>query len=75
MQANKVYMWTNSTTVLQCLNSTSKQPIFVANRACEILENTSVDEWNHCASGGNSADAATRGMSAEVFSCSKQELN
>ena len=36
VHVNKVYMWTDSTTVLQWLNSTSKQPKFVANRVCEI---------------------------------------
>ena len=65
-------MWTNSTTVLQWLNSTSKQPIFVANRVCEILEHTSVDEWNHIASSDNPADAGTRGMSAEVLQSSSR---
>ena len=63
-------MWTGSTTVLQWLNSTSKQPIFVANRVCEILEHTSVDEWNHVASSDNPADAGTRDMSAEVLQSS-----
>ena len=67
MRFNKVFMWTDSTTVLQRPNSTSKQPIFVANRVCEILEHTSVDEWNHVASSNNPADAGTRGMSAEVL--------
>ena len=70
VHVNKVYMWTDSTTVLQWLNSTSKQPIFVANRVCEILEHTSVDEWNHVASNDNPADAGTRGMSAEVLQSS-----
>ena len=46
VHVNKVFMWTDSTTVLQWLNSTSKQQIFIANRVCEILEHTSVDEWN-----------------------------
>ena len=32
---NKVFMWTDSTTVLQWMNSNQKQPIFVANRNCE----------------------------------------
>ena len=64
VHVNKVYMWTDSTTVLQWLNSTSKQPIFVANHVCEILEHTSVDEWNHVASSDNPADAGTRGMSS-----------
>ena len=66
----KVLMWTDSTNVLQWLNSTSKQPIFVANRVCEILEHTSVDEWNHVASSDNPADAGTPGMSAEVLQSS-----
>ena len=70
VHVNKVYMWTDSTTVLQWLNSRSKQPIFVANRVCEILEHTSVDEWNHVASSDNPADAGTRGMSAEVLQSS-----
>ena len=43
VHVNKVFMWTDSTTVWHWLNSTSKQPIFVANRVCEILEHTSVD--------------------------------
>ena len=67
VHVNKVYMWTDSTTVLQWLNSTSKQPTFVANRVREILEHSSVDEWNHVASSDNPADAGTRGMSAEVL--------
>ena len=60
-------MWTDSTIVLQWPNSTSKHSIFIANRICEILEHTSVDEWNHVASSDNPADAGTRGMSAEVL--------
>ena len=67
---NKVYMWTDSTTVLQWLNSKSKQPIFVANRVCEMLEHTSVDEWNHVGSSDNPADAGTRCMSAKVLQSS-----
>ena len=54
-------------TVLQLINSNEKQPIFVANRVCEILEYTSVDQWNHVATKDNPADAGTRGMSAETL--------
>ena len=72
VHVNKVFMWTDSITVLQRLNSPSKQPIFIANRACEILEHTSVDEWNHAASSDNPADAGTRGMSAEVLQSSSR---
>ena len=67
---SKVFMRTDSTTVLQWLNSTSKQPIFVANSVCEILEHNSVDERNHIASSDNPADTGTRGMSAEVLQSS-----
>ena len=67
---NQVYMWTDSTTVLQWINSNEKQPIFVANSVCEILEYTSVDQWNHVATKDNPADAGTRGMSAEIFQLS-----
>ena len=63
-------MWTDSTTVLQWINSNEKQPIFVANRVCEILEYTSVDQWNHVATKDNPADAGTRGMSAEIWQLS-----
>ena len=70
VKVNRVFMWTDSTTVLQWLNSATKHPIFIANRVCEILEHTSVDEWNHVASSDNPADAGTRGMSAEVFQSS-----
>ena len=61
------FMWTDSTTVLQWLNSLDKQPIFVANRVSEILEGTSVDQWHHVASHANPADAGTRGMSSEAL--------
>ena len=61
---DKVFMWTNSTTVMQWINSTSKHPIFIANRVSEILENTSVDQWTTC---DNPADASTGGISAEVL--------
>ena len=51
LSISKVFMWTDSTTVLQWLNSTSKQPVFVANRVAEILESTSIDQWFHVLSG------------------------
>ena len=71
VKINRVFMWTDSTTVLQWLNSATKHPIFIANRVCEILEHTSVDEWNHVASSDNPADAGTRGMSAEILQSSR----
>ena len=63
-------MWTDSTTVLQWINSNEKQRIFVSNRVCEILELTSVHQWNHVATNDNPADAGTREMSAEILQLS-----
>ena len=61
---DREYMWTDSTTVLQWLASTEKQPVFVANRVAEILEDTTIDKWFHVGTGDNPADADTRGLSA-----------
>ena len=60
-------MWRDSTTVLQWINSNEKQPIFVANRVCEILQYTSVVQWNQVATKDNPAYAGTPGMSAEAL--------
>ena len=60
---NHAYMWTDSTTVLQWLNSTEKLPVFVANRVGEILESAPIDDWHHALSGNNPADTGTRGIS------------
>ena len=70
VDVDKIFMWTDSTIVLHWINSTNKHPIFIANRVSEILENTSVDQWNHVATCDNRADAGTRGMSAEVLQSS-----
>ena len=59
---NHVYMWTDSTTVLQWLNSTENLPVFVANRVGEILESTTIDEWHHVLRGHNPADTGARGF-------------
>ena len=67
---DKVFMWTDSTIVWQWINSTNKHPIFIANRVSEILENNSVDQWNHVTTFDKPADAGTRGMSAEVLQSS-----
>ena len=64
---NHVYMWTDSTTVLQWLNSTEKLPVFVANLVGEILESTTIDEKHHVLSGNNLADTDTRGISSEAL--------
>ena len=58
-------MWSDSTTVLQWIDSLDKQPVFVADRVAEILDLTTTDEWNYVKSSENPADAGTRGLSAK----------
>ena len=64
VRVDNTFMWTDSTTVLQWLHSLEKQPVFVTNRVAEILELTTVDEWNYVKSSDNPADAGTREVSA-----------
>ena len=61
---NQVFMWSDSSTVIQWLNAFEKQQIFVANRFGEILENTKLGEGNHIPGAQNPADLGTRGMRA-----------
>ena len=67
LTVERTLMWTDSTTVLQWLHSIDKQPVFVANRVAEILELTTIDEWNHVPTVDNPADAGTRGLSAKAL--------
>ena len=66
-KVDKVFMWTDSTTVLQWIHLIETQQVFVANRVAEILELTRTDEWNYVQSCDNSADADTRGLSATAL--------
>ena len=66
----KVYMWSDSSTVLQWLHSPEKQPVFVVNRVSEILDATTVDEWAQVSSTNNPADVVTRGMSIDELKSS-----
>ena len=59
-----IFISTDSTTVLQWLNSCNKLPIFVGG---EILESTTTDQWHHILSGDNTADTGTRGTSSEAL--------
>ena len=58
---DKTFLWTDSTTVLHFIYSVEtveNQPAFVANSVAEILELTTIDEWNYVQSCDNSADTA-----------------
>ena len=66
VRIKKTYHWTDSSTVLQWMQAAhKKQQVFVANRAAEILENSSMDQWRHVKGVKNPADIGTRGKSIE----------
>ena len=57
VRIEKIYHWTDSSTVLQWLRTAhKKQQVFVANRAAEILENSSMDQCRHVKGVENPAD-------------------
>ena len=68
IEIDQIVHWTVSTTVLQWLHaSNNKQPVFVANRVAEILENSTIDQWRHVEGKLNPADIGTRGMTVEAL--------
>ena len=65
VRIDQIYHWTDSSTALQWLQSVPKKQVFVANRAVEILENVSMDQWRLVKVVENPSDLRTRGMSIE----------
>ena len=66
VKIDKIFHRTDSSTILQWLQAAQKkQQGFVANRAAEILENSSMDQWRHVKDVENPADIGTRGISLE----------
>ena len=66
VKIDKIYHWINSSTVLQWLKAVhKKQQVFVENRAAEILECSSMDQWRHVKGVENPADIGTPGMFIE----------
>ena len=69
-EISSIFLWTDSTTVIQWLQSTQRQPAFIANRVGEILDNTTSDQWNYVPTSNNPADSGTRGLSAHDLNSS-----
>ena len=68
IEVDQIVPWTDSTTVLQWLHaSNNKQPVFVANRVAEILENSTIDQWRLVEGKLNPADIGTRGTTVEAL--------
>ena len=68
--------WSDSMTVLQYIASNTKRfKTYVANRVSIIRELSKVTQWRHISSKLNPADAASRGLQADVFLQSKLWIN
>ena len=66
LRIDSVTHWTDSVTVLQwLLSADKKQNVFVANRAAEILESSTMDERKHVKGELNPSDIGTRGTTIE----------
>ena len=68
---SNMFMWTESTTVLQWLNSDGKQPTSLANRIGKILELMPVEHWFQVLSGDNTAYTEIRRISADSIKMSR----
>ena len=66
LNIERLFMWTDSTTVLQWLHLLEKTTRLRC-QPCEFLELTTVDAWNHVPTPDNPADNGTRGLSATVL--------
>ena len=63
-----IYFWTDSMTVLLWIQSyAQKHQVFVANRVAEIMDSSTVDQWNHVPGDWNRADIGTRGVTITQF--------
>ena len=58
----KVYMLSNSITVLAWLSSEKKLPMFVAIRVSMVLDSTTNNTWRHVKEELNPTDLGTRGL-------------
>ena len=67
----KVSFFSDSTTLLWWLRTTSPMSIFVANRICQILDRTQLSQWLHVSTQENPADIPTRGAMPRNLNKSK----
>ncbi|XP_033359092.1 uncharacterized protein LOC117238345 [Bombus vosnesenskii] len=68
IEVKRTVYWTDSTIVLQWINSSPHTlKTFVANRVAEIQNKTSFTDWRHVPTNDNPAGLISRGQSAEDF--------
>ena len=71
LKLDDTIFWTDSTSVLQYIKSSSKRfKTFVANRIAAIQAGSSPSQWRHVGTAHNPADIASRGISpSRLASC------
>ncbi|XP_075162870.1 uncharacterized protein LOC142235503 [Haematobia irritans] len=70
------YYWTNSTIVLNWINSRSSSfHTFVANRIVSIQDNTTPEQWRHVSSKDNPADIISRGLDPHQLPQTTQRMH
>ena len=68
VEINKVYLWSDSTIVLNWINTPPDTlKTFVANRVAEIQATTHAEDWRHVPTQDNPADSISRGQSSQDF--------
>ena len=66
VRIDKINPWTNSSTVLKWLQAAhKKQQVFLVNRATEILEQSSMEQWRYFNGVENHAHIGTQGVLIE----------
>ena len=76
IEVDRVNYWTDSTTVLKCLNNDSKRfHIFESNRLTVIRSGSSVSDWRYVNRDDNPADDASKGLRLDDMTRNSRWLN
>ena len=76
IEVDRVNYWTDSTTVLKCLNNDSKRfHTFESNRLTVIRSGSSVSDWRYVNGDDNPADDASKGLRLDDMTRNSRWLN
>ncbi|XP_071486763.1 uncharacterized protein [Diadema antillarum] len=72
LNIDREIFWTDSRVVLGYIkNETRRFHVFVANRVCQIRDESSSSQWRHIGTKTNPADGASRGLTIDQIEASK----
>ena len=76
IETDQVTNWTDSNTVLKCLNNDSKRfHTFESNRLTVIRNGSSVSDWRYINGADNAADDAPKGLRLDEMAQNNRWLN